>query len=139
MVMYGNTPNGTSKFFLARVPSNSNGQFLNVNLYDIGDGATSGSTISVIPPSESGGSFTGCTGKGRVNGSLPNCQISVSSTYNGRWQTITVPIPASYSCNDSSPTGCWVRLEFYYGPSSGPADTTSWTASLDGDPIRLVQ
>ncbi|MBM6400953.1 hypothetical protein JQN70_11190 [Phycicoccus sp. MQZ13P-5] len=139
MVMYGNTPNGTSKFFLARVPTNSSGQFLNVNLYDIGDGATAGSTVTVVPPIESGGSFTGCTGKGRVNGSLPTCQISVSSTYNGRWQTITVPIPSTYSCTDSSPTGCWVRLEFYYGPSSSPADTTSWTATLDGDPIRLVE
>ncbi|MBD3784225.1 MAG: hypothetical protein IE926_14970 [Micrococcales bacterium] len=139
MVMYGNTPNGTSKFFLARVPSNSSGQFFNLNLYDIGDGATSGSTITVIPPTETGGSFSGCTGKGVTTGSLPGCKISVNSSYNGRWQTITVPIPASYSCNDSQASGCWIRLQFYYGPSSTPADTTSWTATLDGDPIRLVE
>ena len=139
MVMYGNTPNGTSKFYLARIPSNSSGQYFNVNLFDIGDGAETGSTIKVIPPTETGGSFTGCTGRGRVNGSLSNCKISVSSTFNGRWQTITVPIPASYTCDDSSSTGCWVRLEFYYGSGSQPTDTTSWTATLDGDPIRLVE
>lgn len=139
MVMYGNTPNGTSRFFLARIPSNSSGQFFNVNLFDIGDGATAGSTVKVIPPTETGGSFSNCTGKGVTAGSLPTCTISVSSIYNGRWQTITVPIPASYTCNDSAPSGCWVRLEFFYGPSSSPADTTSWNASLEGDPIRLVE
>ncbi len=139
MVMYGNTPNGTSRFYLARIPSNSSGQYFNVNLFDIGDGAKPGSTIKVIPPTETGGTFTGCVGKGQVNGALAACSIPVSSTFNGRWQTITVPIPGSYTCNDGSATGCWVRLEFYYGSGSSPADTTSWTATLDGDPIRLVE
>ena len=41
MAMYANTPNGTSKFYLARVPSGARGQMLNVRLYDIGDGAKS--------------------------------------------------------------------------------------------------
>ena len=139
MVMYGNTPNGTSRFYLARIPSNSSGQYFNVNLFDIGDGAKPGSTIKVIPPSETGGTFSGCVGKGQVTGALSSCSVPVSSTFNGRWQTITVPIPSTYTCNDSAATGCWVRLEFYYGPNSGPADTTSWTATLDGDPIRLVE
>ncbi len=139
MALFANTPSGTTTFYLARIPSNSSGQFFNVNLYDIGDGATSGSYIRVVPPAETGGNFAGCVGKGRVNGNLTNCRVSVSSTFNGRWQTITVPIPSTYSCTDSSPTGCWVRLEFNYGSGSTPTDTTSWSASLDGDPIRLVE
>lgn len=139
MAMYGNTPSGTSRFHLARIPSSSNGQLFSVNLFDIGDGAKPGSTIRVVPPSETGGSFSGCIGSGKVNGGLSNCEISVNSTFNGKWQTITVPIPASYTCNDSSATGCWVRLEFFYGAGSQPADTTSWTASLEGDPIRLIE
>jgi hypothetical protein len=32
-----------------------------------------------------------------------------------------------------------VRLEFYYGSGSSPADTTSWSASVEGDPVRLVE
>jgi len=139
MAMYGNTPSGTSKFYLARVPSGGRGQLLVVRLYDIGDGATSGSTITVIPPPEFGSSFAGCTGAGVTNGALTSCRISVSSAYNGKWQKISVPIPATYSCNDTSPTGCWVRLKFFYGSVSTPADTTSWTASVGGDPVRLVQ
>ena len=139
MAMYANTPNGTSKFYLARVPSGARGQLFNVRLYDIGDGAVSGSTITVLPPTEVGGTFAGCTGAGVATGSLTNCQISVSSSYNAKWQTISVPIPTNYSCTDGSPTGCWVRLEFYYGSGSSPADTTSWSASVEGDPVRLVE
>lgn len=139
MGMYGNTPSGTSRFYLARVPSGSGGHSLNINLFDIGDGAVTGSRITVIPPEEVGGSFTGCTGRGVITGSMPTCVIPVSSAFNGKWQTVSVPIPESYSCNDTEPEGCWVRLEFYYGSGSEPLDTTSWTAALEGDPVRLVE
>ncbi|NYG07693.1 Flp pilus assembly protein TadG [Phycicoccus badiiscoriae] len=141
MAMYGNTPNGRTKFFLARVPSGAHGQLFNVRLFDIGDGAVSGSTIQVLPPSETGGTFPGCVGTGPSigTGNLTDCTISVDSSYNGKWEKISVPIPQTYSCTDSSPTGCWVRLEFYYGSGSTPNDTTSWTANIEGDPVRLVQ
>jgi hypothetical protein len=72
-------------------------------------------------------------------GTLTSCQINVSSIFDSKWQTIAVPIPATYSCSDLSVTGCWVRLAFFYGAGSTPADTTSWTASIQGDPVRLVE
>ena len=139
MAMYANTPNGTTRFFLAKVPSGAKGQLFNVSLWDIGDGAAAGSTVTVLPPVETGGTFAGCTGAGVQNGALTSCQISVSSSFNAKWQTISVPIPASYACTDASNTGCWVRLEFNYGAGSNPSDTTSWTASIQGDPVRLVE
>ncbi|SDP26418.1 Flp pilus assembly protein TadG [Pedococcus dokdonensis] len=139
MAMYGNTPNGTSKFYLAKVPTGSRGQLFTVRLFDIGDGATAGSTVKVMPPQEYGNTFSGCQGSGVQNGALTDCTINVSSAFNGQWQDVTVPIPSGYTCQDTSPTGCWLRLEFYYGPGSGPADTTSWTANVAGDPVRLVE
>jgi hypothetical protein len=143
MAMYGNTPTGTSRFFLARVPTVAQGQLFNVRLFDIGDGALAGSTIRVLPPSELGvgATFAGCKGTGPAvgTGNLTNCQISVNSTYDGKWEKISVPIPPTYTCNDASTTGCWLRLEFFYGSGSTPQDTTSWTASIDGDPVRLVE
>jgi Flp pilus assembly protein TadG len=142
MAVYANTPNGTSRFFLAKVPSGAKGQTFNIRLFDVGDGATAGSsTIKVLPPSENGvgATFTGCTGTGVVNAPLPSCQIAVSSAYNGKWQKIAVPIPSTYTCDDTLLTGCWTRLEFFYGNGSSPADTTSWAASIDGDPVRLVE
>lgn len=139
MAMYANTPAGTSRFYLAKVPSGARGQLFRVRLFDIGDGAKSGSTIKVLPPAEVGGSFSGCIGSGVQNGNLSNCQIDVNSSYDSKWQEISVPIPAGYSCTDASPVGCWLRLEFFYGAGSSPADTTSWTATLAGDPVRLVE
>ncbi len=49
-----------------------------------------------------------------------------------------------FSWNDStvhrgtSPK-CWVRLTYTYGSNNQPSDTTSWEASLEGDPVRLVE
>jgi hypothetical protein len=142
MAMYANTPNGTTRFYLAKVPSGAKGQLFNVSLFDVGDGAVAGSTITVLPPTEMGvgATFSGCTGSGVVTGNLVGfCGISVNSSFNGKWQTISVPISSTYACNDLSATGCWVRLQFYYGPGSSPMDTTSWTASIEGDPVRLVE
>jgi hypothetical protein len=39
----------------------------------------------------------------------------------------------------SVPTGCWVRLQYAYGSGNQPSDTTSWTAGIEGDPVRLVE
>jgi len=139
MAMYANTPNGVTKFFLAKVPSGAKGQLFNVSLFDVGDGAAAGSTVTVLPPTETGGTFSNCTGSGVVNGTLSNCQVNVSSAFNGKWQTIAVPISSGYTCSDLLTTGCWVRLQFDYGAGSNPMDTTSWTASIEGDPVRLVQ
>jgi Putative Flp pilus-assembly TadE/G-like len=139
MAMYANTPNGTTRFFLAKVPSGAKGQLFNVRLWDIGDGANPPSTATVLPPVETGGQFTGCTGTGVQNGPLTSCQINVSSSFEAKWQTISVPISPTYTCDDGASTGCWLRLELFYGAGSSPADTTSWTASIQGDPVRLVE
>ena len=142
MAVYANTPNGTTTDYLARIPSGAKGQMFNVNLYDIGDGAKTGSTIQIVPPAETTPTtFAGCTGTGPVlgTGALTNCTISVDSSYNGKWEVISVPIPSTYTCNDTLSTGCWVSLKFFYGTGSVPNDTFSVTADIDGDPVRLVQ
>jgi len=142
MAMYANTPNGTTSDYLAKIPSGAKGQTFNVSLFDVGDGAVAGSTIKILPPAETTPTtFAGCTGTGPAlgTGALTNCQISVDSTYNGKWEVISVPIASTYSCTDASVTGCWVRLQFFYGTGSTPNDTFSMTANIDGDPVRLVQ
>ena len=49
----------------------------------------------------------------------------------------TIPIPANYTCNDTDPNGCWVKINYQF--AGGVTDTTSWNAYLLGDPVRLVQ
>ena len=122
-----------------RVPTGSGGQILNVRLYDVGDSAGTG-TISVLAPSDSNVSFTSCKGVGPIAGNLTNCSIAASSaTHQGKWQTIAVNIPSNYACDDNSATGCWVKLKYAYGSGNQPNDTTSWRASIEGDPVRLVE
>ena len=70
---------------------------------------------------------------------MTNCSFTATTSFNGHWQSVSVPIPSNYSCTDSDNTKCWVRLQYVYGSGSQPTDVTSCTASIQGDPVRLVQ
>jgi Flp pilus assembly protein TadG len=132
---------GTTQFFLARVPSAAAGQTLNVGLFDVGDSPTTG-TITLLKPAESATSFSNCVATGTtaaLTKALPTCSFTVNSTDNqGKWQNVAVPIPSTYACSDGLTSGCWVMLQYAYG-ASNPADATSWRASIQGDPVRLVE
>jgi len=138
MGIFSNLPGGVTEFYLARVPSGAAGGILNVRLFDVGDSDASG-RITVVPPG--GGTYSGCTGSGVTPGPLTDCSFAVPypSPFNGKWQQVSVPIPAAYTCNDSDNTACWVKLQYSYGAGSSPTDVTTWTASIEGDPVRLVQ
>ena len=144
MGMFSNKPGVLTEFHLARVPTGAAGQMLNVRLYDVGDSNQSGTINIIRPPDALGDPFTGCQGAGPASGTLSACSFPVIysggvASHNGKWQTVSVPIPANYSCIDSDPTACWVRLQYDYGTGSAPTDVTTWTAGLDGDPVRLVE
>lgn len=139
MSMYSNKPGATNEFHLARVPSGAAGQTLKLRLFDVGDSNQSGTIKIVYPPDAAGGPFSGCQGAGPASGALPSCSFTVNSSFNGKWQTVSVPIPSAYSCDDRDPAKCWVRLLYDYGTGSAPHDVTSWTASIEGDPVRLVE
>ncbi len=137
MAIYANLPNANTTFYLARIPSGAAGQILDIDLYDIGDSTQPG-RITVVAPPDSGVTFTNCTGVGVVNGPLTNCSVIANSSFNGKWQTISIQVPSNYTCQDNVGTACWVRLNYNYG-SGAPSDTTSWRASIEGDPVRLVE
>ncbi len=140
MGIFSNKPGATTEFYLARVPSGSAGGFLNVTLYDVGDSSQSG-TIKIVPPA--GGSYSGCTGSGVTTSITSTCSFTVTagspSVFNGRYEVVKVPIPLGYTCNDGNSADCWVKLQYSYGSGSAPTDVTTWSAKLEGDPIRLVE
>jgi hypothetical protein len=143
MGIYSNKPSAITEFHLARVPSSAAGMFLKVRLFDVGDSTASGKIYVIFPPDAEGDPFTGCNGTGPASGTLTNCMFNVIysggvSDHNGRWQTVSVPIPANYKCTDSDNTKCWVRLKYDY-TTGNPTDVTAWTASIEGDPVRLVE
>jgi hypothetical protein len=92
----------------------------------------------VLPPTENPITLSGCLGSGPVTGSLSNCQVGITSGFNGKSQHIRVPIPATYTCNATQTGGCWFRVTIDFG-SATVHDTTTWSARIEGDPVRLIK
>jgi hypothetical protein len=153
MGIYANVGGGVStSFYLARILPGDAGHTLTLALFDVGDGSSSGTpgTLTIVPPTDgtnNGGSLSlsGCTmqlGSGSsyvaTNGST-GCQVTgvTSSSYANKWLTIQVPIPSGYSCTVATASNCWFKINYQF--SGYIDDTTSWTASLGGDPVRIVQ
>jgi hypothetical protein len=142
MGMYLNYTGAKTTFNLVRVVPAAASKTLRVGFYDTGD-ATNPGTITIKGPSDSNlpVSLTGCTGGGAVvTGAIPGCQLTnvYTGTYNGKWQYVNVPIPSGYTCNVTASGGCWFRVDFDFN-GSVPTDTTTWTARVEGDPIRLIE
>ncbi len=147
--LFQNIPAGTvapPRFNLIRVLPGAAGQTIQFTYFDVAEGSSSNSFVRVLPPVDVTGSLAssttavGCTASGPVNGSDPDCTLPISaSANNGRIQILRVPIPADYGCSATSQGGCWFRLEVSFGPGAAVNDTTTWTAVLDGDPVRLEE
>lgn len=150
--IFANTTNANTTFTLVRVTPGSAGQNLIFSFYDIGDATGgSGATLQILRPTDATGSNlnncrAGTGGKLPNNQPLPNCQINGiantgnnSTTWNGKYQQMVVPIPSNYSCDFASEGGCWFRVRVQFNGTSSVTDQTTWTAFLDGDPVRLVR
>ncbi|MEQ8842504.1 MAG: Tad domain-containing protein [Acidimicrobiales bacterium] len=136
-------------FYIARVLPEWAGQKLSLDVFDLTDG--SDITVAFVPPSDSGlGSFGSCdfifysrTGA-TVDLNDSNCAASHTNNTqlrnggsNGDSITAVIDIPVGYTCNDASPFGCWVTAELSF--TGTPSDTTTWSAEVTGDPIRLIE
>jgi hypothetical protein len=141
MGIYANYTGAKATFNLVRVVPAAATKTLKIGFFDVGD-ATQPGTITIKGPADSNlpVTLTGCTGGGAVvTGAMSGCKLTnVYSPYNGKWQYVNVPIPAGYTCNVTYTGGCWFRVEFDFA-GSVPTDTTTWTARIDGDPIRLIE
>ena len=60
-----------------------------------------------------------------------HCSIAANSSYNGKWEQISIPIPTTTRATRPSVTGCWITLAYDYG--SGPALRHD---VVDGEPRR---
>ncbi len=135
---------GNPEFYLARVLPTSRDRTLTVELFDAGDTNGGAGWIQVLPPDDPGApaAFDGCVfnidGGASISYNSSTCTLQnvTHSTYNGKVVVIDVPIPESYTCNDTSETGCWVKLRMQFTDAH---DVTTWTAYISGDPVRLIQ
>ena len=151
MPIYANSDAATTTFPLVRALPATAGQFIKFSFFDAADAAST-ATVKVLLPSDatstSGGAITnpfpgGCTASGGAAGTgqnLTSCTATGISkaTNNGKVQTMLIPIPPDYTCDSTVFTNCWYRVQISF--SSGSVhDVTTWDASIDGDPVRLIE
>ena len=140
MGIYANYTGGSPTFNLVRVIPAAATKTLVINFFDVGDASQAG-TVQVLPPSDSnlGSSLTTCQASGVANGNINNCLLTnvSSSNYNGKNQQLSVQIPPTYTCQSSQAGGCWFRVKMSF--PGGLDDTTTWSAQISGDPVRLIE
>jgi Flp pilus assembly protein TadG len=150
-----NTPN----FYLARLlpGGGSTGRKLHLVFYDIGDIFGGTTSVIVSPPVDMTGSAPTCSwtanGPGDESGmpsggTVSGCTVSgiTSNDYggggfNGVLVIADISVSGNYSCDAESATGCWFKIQMSYtgGGATQANDTTTWDASIAGDPVRLVK
>jgi Flp pilus assembly protein TadG len=139
---------GTPEFYVAEIPAGNGGRVLTLEFWDIGDvGSADGNpaytTFEVLAPS---GGVT-CSITPVLAGAVANgCQLSGIESYSwpqwlyqGQLVTARITLPTNYSCSSNPAIGCWFRVRMSYSPNARPVDSTTWTARLDGNPVRLVR
>jgi hypothetical protein len=165
--VYTNTlANFNPTFYLARLlpGGGSTGRTLRLTFYDIGD--VSGTTqLDILPPDDSPQKasitcanwvFNGDPANPKPSGvsttALPSgCRMSgitsgdYTSGTNGVLVDVNVKTPANYTCGAGLPKGvndpnaCWFKIKMTYSSGAQANDTTTWGATIGGDPVRLVK
>jgi hypothetical protein len=142
--VYANASGADTQFHLARLLPGNDNRILHVQFFDTGDASQAG-TIQVLPPTDSNVStLVNCrfTRDGASSVTSPTCalaNVSSSAGYNGRIVDAEIPVPDGYTCDQANATGCWVRLRFQYPSGTSVQDTTTWSAEMVGDPVRLIE
>jgi hypothetical protein len=141
-------------FFLARVSPRYAGDVMRTELYSVGD--DNPADVKILPPVEATvngvplTSFDNCRRirPGESNErTMTNCVYPRAFAQNragepgfdGRVGTVLTPIPDGYTCNESSPEGCWLRIQMTYTQVTDIQDTTSWSIRPDSQLLRLTQ
>jgi len=133
---------GATVFYLAEVDPIHAGKDLVVSLWDPGD-ASGNHSMRVRPPvSVNGGSPLPCsytsTNSSYPGGNLASCDIATSSSrFNNHLLEVRIPIPATYSCTSGGVPGCWWLIDYNYPGQT--QDTTTWSARIEGNPVKLVE
>ena len=144
MGLYANAAAGAGApaFYLARVLPGGGNQTLRIRLFDIGDcgGCSSPPTLTFLRPDKT--PWPICQARIGDNSTVvtPHTSCQLPAQANGQWITVDIPIPATYTCVAQAATDCWTTMTYQLPGAVGAAlnDTTTWTAQILGNPVRLV-
>jgi hypothetical protein len=147
--LWANFSGANTQFAIASIPPSYAGQDVSLELFDLGDASDPG-TLSVIASGRtaSGASPTAScdyipphskTAQPLTNCTLPN--VSQDTGYQGQAFSIVWHVPSDYACDltGADPAAnCFVFLKLAYPEGTEVHDRTTWSASGDTKPLRLV-
>jgi hypothetical protein len=162
--IYVNKDDAEATFYLARLLEANAGRTLRLTFWDMADVGNSAANVDILFPSTVDSSdvpggcdtyrFTDAAGMHSppgvttgVNNEVIDgvdttyCYINniTQANYNGRDVVVDIPIPADYTCDESDQLACWFKVRITFTSANASAnDTTTWSASMNGDPVRLV-
>lgn len=135
----------SSELYMTRVTPEYAGKFLRVELYDIGDTASGTVNLTFVPPADATGGAWTCeilqVTSSATTAAGSGCTINglARDDFNGTVVRIRVAVPEDYSCVESLKTNCWSKIAMTFNGGASPTDQTTWTAVIEGDPLRLVR
>ncbi|MCB1247386.1 MAG: hypothetical protein KDB69_08975 [Acidimicrobiia bacterium] len=144
MAIYSNVDgaSGNTVFYLSEVAPIHAGKDLVIELWDPGDASGNHSMRVLPPPTVNGGAPLPCvwtsTDGTYPGGSEASCDIPTSGgRFNDDLVTVRIPIPETYTCTEGTVPGCWWRIEYNYPGTT--QDTTTWSARIEGNPVKIVE
>ena len=129
MAIYANFAADKATFNLAEVPAVHAGKNLVIELWDP-DSGNNGVEVKLPDGSIPECSWTATDGR---SGALGSCTLSYTTDFNNHHMQIRIKIPETYTCT----TACWWTLTVNY--PGGANDTTTWSARVEGNPVKLVE
>ncbi|NND01634.1 MAG: hypothetical protein HKN91_02505 [Acidimicrobiia bacterium] len=133
MSIYANVIAGGSEFFLAEVTPANAGKTMEIDLFDPGE-ANGDNEIRIVDPDGNSPPCHLVIPSDGVDQDLAQCIIDTTRpahNYHDDWLFVEIDLPSSYTCTD-----CWWKIVYDY--EGNATDTTTWTARMRGNPIRLL-
>jgi hypothetical protein len=131
-------------FKLVRVDEVYAGQQLIISLFDPGDVSGGSADLSFQ------GSVAGLDCEYRVynhdrtsliqnwgpdDSSGAPCELDTSGQrFNNQWLEFRFDVPASYTC----PGSCWMTVDYNFAVGASVSERTTWAATINGQPIHLI-
>jgi hypothetical protein len=152
MSVFANLSGATATFYLASIDQAYAGRRLSIDLFDVGEGATK---IEILDPNGSVVNFSwatpcspptpatgGCTGTnvaslnpGVTGAAQPVSRATSSYVFSDRTLTLFITLPSDYATRYGTKT--WWKIRYTVG--AAPTDRTTWSASVHGAPVHLIQ
>lgn len=132
MSVFARTTGSTGSFYLTEIDRIHAGKSMVIRLWDPGEG---GQSISIRNPNGNIVPFTYSVDGGAFTTSSQTSLDVTASRYNGKSIELLVSLvgynpPASNS---------WWNIDYTFSGSSDVTDRTTWSVSIIGDPVHLVE